>query len=895
MNKQSKPFPKWWFLAPVLLLLALGSCVSPAQEPVVTTAAPQSTAEMANPASLYCLEQGGSLVVEERGDGGQFGVCYFEDNRQCEEWALLRGDCPLGGLKVTGYITEAARYCAITGGAYTISGSSGAEEEQGTCTFNDGTQCDAWDYYNGQCVRGTSTPAVDLPTNGEAAPPAADVEDLPQDSAALTARMLIGPNALMGPVPSSFNWSPVGAMLSYVEPVDGQEMLWLYEATSGEKRVLFDPSEHAGNIDASSAQWSPNGARMLLAGDDSLWLLDTETSVPQALLQDGRPKTGFMFTPDGTRVSYVQDNDLYTVNLADGQVQRLTSDGGETVFNGALDWVYNEELATRAAQPAYGWSPDGSWLIYLRLDETAVPNDPVTDYRPVPAAVSFTRYPTAGTPNPVATLHALAQDALAPPLEVPLRADTEYVLPLFTWTPDSNHALYSTVNRDHTQLALNMWTPQSGETRTLILETDPFWINEERYMAPLFLGDGSQFLWLSERDGFMHLYLYTIEGELVRQLTQGEWMIDSTAWNLLTPGRPVHVDPSGTWAYFIATKNSPLERQVYRVNINNGQLEQLSVEQGFHFMALSADGEYLAQQFSNVDTPPVTRITSTADSSTVVLSETAGPSLALPALTREFVTIKAPDGVDLYGQLVKPANFDPTERYPVVVHWYGGPGLQMVSNRYGATNIFNIIERDVLYTQAGFLVWRLDNRGSVGRGHAFETPIFGQLGQAALDDQLAGIEYLAALPYVDAARIATDGKSFGGYMTLYALIHAPDVFRCGVAGAAPSDWSTYDTIYTERYMRTPQQNPDGYAATNLIAKAGLIETTPLLIHGLGDTNVHLQNTVNFIEALQKEDKPFEFVPLPNLSHSFRGDGLAAALSASEAYITRCFEDKEVTK
>ena len=190
------------------------------------------------------------------------------------------------------------------------------------------------------------------------------------------------------------------------------------------------------------------------------------------------------------------------------------------------------------------------------------------------------------------------------------------------------------------------------------------------------------------------------------------------------------------------------------------------------------------------------------------LAEAAGPALDLPQLTREFVTVKAHDGTDLYAQLVKPENFDPARKYPVVVHWYGGPGLQMVSNRYGTTNIFNIIERDVLYTQEGFLVWRLDNRGSFGRGHGFEAPIFGELGKAALDDQLAGIEYLKTLPYVDATRIGTDGKSFGGYMTFYALLHAPEVFRCGVAGAAPTDWSYYDTIYTERYMRTPKKNPE---------------------------------------------------------------------------------------
>ncbi len=397
-----------------------------------------------------------------------------------------------------------------------------------------------------------------------------------QSSGELTARMLTAPNALVGPSPSSFNWSPVGATLAYVELQDGQDLLWLYDAAKGEKRVLLDPSKSPDNIDVTSAQWSPQGDRLLLAGDTALWLLDVKTGDLKSLLEGGSVKTGLMFTPDGTRISFVQDNDLYIVSIADRQVQRLTTDGGETVFNGALDWVYNEELATRAAQPAYAWSPDGVWLIYLRLDESAVHNDPVTDYRPVPATVSYTRYPTVGTANPTATLHAMAQGAVAPPLEVPLPADAEYVIPFFTWTPDSNHALFITVNRDHTKLTLNMWTPQSGELRPLIEETDPTWINEDRYVAPVLIGDdlseAGQFLWLSERDGFMHLYLYAQDGTLVKQLTQGDWMIDSSAYNLLTPGRPVHVDPAGSWAYFTTTRTSPLERQIDRVNIASGQL-----------------------------------------------------------------------------------------------------------------------------------------------------------------------------------------------------------------------------------------------------------------------------------------------------------------------------------
>ena len=406
--------------------------------------------------------------------------------------------------------------------------------------------------------------------------------------------------------------------------------------------------------------------------------------------------------------------------------------------------------------------------------------------------------------------------------------------------------------------------------------------------------DGSQFLWLSERDGFMHLYLYAQDGTLVKQLTQGDWMIDSSAYNLLTPGRPVHVDPTGTWAYFTTTRSSPLERQIERVNLASGELQQVSEQAGFHLSALSSDGSYLVDQYSDVDTPPITQIVKTDGSGSAVLSEAAGPALTLPQLTREFVTVKAHDGTDLYAQLVKPENFDPSRKYPVVVHWYGGPGLQMVSNRYGTTNIFNIIERDVLYTQEGFLVWRLDNRGSFGRGHGFEAPIFGELGKAALDDQLAGIEYLKTLPYVDATRIGTDGKSFGGYMTLYALLHAPEVFRCGVAGAAPTDWSYYDTIYTERYMRTPETNPEGYAATNLIDLAATLQARPLLIHGLADTNVHLQNTVNFIEALEANDKLFDFIPLPNRGHSFKGDGLVAALMASVDYLTGCLTGAPMT-
>jgi dipeptidyl-peptidase-4 len=706
------------------------------------------------------------------------------------------------------------------------------------------------------------------------------------ESGGITARELVEPGALVGPGPTILNWSPQGAELAYTDLQDGNEALWIYDASSGEKRVLLDPSTQPDNIDVTSAQWSQQGDAMLLAGDTSLWVVATASGELKQLAGDGGAKTAMMFTPSGMQVSYVQDNDLYTVGIGDGQVRRITSDGSDAVFNGCLDWVYNEEMATRAAQPGYAWSPDGKWLMYMRLDDSQVHNDPITDYDSVPPSVSYTRYPTAGTPNPAVSMHGLDPQAETPARSIPMPADTEYVLPFYAWTPDSVEAMYITVNRDHTVLRLNAWNPASGASRVVIEETDPQWINEDYYAAPVFLEGGQRFLWLSERDGFMHLYLYSLQGEVLQQLTQGDWFIETTAYNLLTPGRPVHVDPSGTRAFFTTTQNSPLERQIYRLDLAGGQLEQLSQQTGLHAAALSGDGNYLVDQYSSVDIPPITTILDTDGGEVSTLAECAGPSLDLPEVSREFLTVEAHDGTELYAQIVKPEGFDAGKKYGVVVHWYGGPGLQLVSDRYGTTNLFNHIERDVLYTQAGFIVWRLDNRGSFGRGHAFETPIYGQLGPAALDDQLAGVEYLNTLPYVDPDRIGTDGKSFGGFLTLYALIHAPDVFRCGVAGSGPTDWTYYDTIYTERYMKTPDENPDGYAATELISIAGDIQAEPLIIHGLADTNVHLQNSVNFIQALEHADKLFSFIPLPNEDHHYEGDGLATALSASAAYFSR---------
>ncbi|MBU1943471.1 MAG: S9 family peptidase [Actinobacteria bacterium] len=701
----------------------------------------------------------------------------------------------------------------------------------------------------------------------------------------ITAEQLVAPNALMGPGPSSLQWSPVASSLTYVEPQDGRQVLMLYDAPSGEKSVLLDPADHEDDIDVTSAQWSDSGESILLVGEKSFWVLRVGSRDLEGPLAEGEAgKTSMMFLPGNDYVSYVQDNDIYTVRVSDGEVRRLTADGSDTVYNGTLDWVYTEELATRAAQPGYAWSPDGKWLMYLRLDDSRVQNHPVTDYDPVPPTVSHTRYPTAGSDNPAATLYAIALEENAETKVIPLPEGTEYVLPFFAWTPDSSEALFITENRDHTVLALNAWDRASGNSRTLIEETDKDWVNEYLYTAPMFVDGGRSFLWLSERDGFMHLYRFSRAGELEKQLTSGDWLIDSNAYDILTPSRPVHVNREGTLAYFSATRDGPLERQVYRLDIETGKLRRVSKGPGFHSAALSGDGEYLWDQYSGTEKPPITAIYREDGSEAKVLAECAGPSLDLPGVKREFLKVRADDGVELSAQMVKPANFDPDKRYGVVVHWYGGPSLQLIQDRYGPTGLFQVMERDVLYTQEGLIVWRLDNRGSYGRGHAFETPIEGHLGPAALSDQLAGIDYLRSLPYVDGSRIGCDGHSFGGFLTLYAMVHEPRVFKCGVSGSPPTDWKYYDTIYTERYMKTPQQNPQGYSETEVISRAKDLAAEPLIIHGLADTNVHLQNSINFMQALEAADKAFIFVPLPNQNHDYEGNGMVTALSDSAEYI-----------
>ncbi|MHB8519614.1 MAG: S9 family peptidase [Limisphaerales bacterium] len=674
----------------------------------------------------------------------------------------------------------------------------------------------------------------------------------------LTLDLLLHPDKIIEPGLSRIGWRPESHQIIYLrEKRSGKETtisLWSQDAESGAERLLLDSKSVKDKLSLASHQWSPRGDRLLVRGENDLWLVDPRTAETRRLTKDPEAELEPTFSPAGDHLAFVKGNNLYDLHLKTGLLEKLTADSNDLVLNGRLDWVYEEELANRRSGRAFEWAPDGTKLAFLRLDDSRIPEYPILDYGPVHPGVSHQRYPLAGDPNPAVSVHVVTVGASeTKSWTVSLDPSVEYVLPWFAWTPDSKEVSFATLNRGQNELALHLWDLGSAKDRVLFVEKDRHWINDDFLDPPHFLKDGRRFLWRSERDGWFHLYLFDHDGKLLRQLTRGPWGVEE----------PVTLDETNGWVHFAATQENPRERRLYRVKLDGTHLEQLSHEPGAHSAELSPDGRYLLEHFSTIDQPPVTRLLR-ADGAVVKMVDAPTNHLNDYVLARtEFVEVKAADGARLFARLVKPADFDPRKKYPVIVRVYGGPGVQIVRNAWGVTSL-----QDHLLAQRGYLIWSLDNRGSTGRGHEWETAIFKRLGQRELADQLAGTDYLKSLPCVDAARIGIWGWSYGGYLTLYALTHAPEVFKCGIAGAPVTDWHLYDSIYTERYLRTPQENARGYEDSSPVNAAGKLRAKLLIIHGTADDNVHPQNTMNFIDALIKAGRPYELHLQPGERHGF---------------------------
>jgi dipeptidyl-peptidase-4 len=683
----------------------------------------------------------------------------------------------------------------------------------------------------------------------------------------LTVERIYGQPSLSGSLTSGLQWHPNGTLLTYMERReqgrDAEPELWALEIESGRRKVLVSAETLRSMLPRGGATqsqrtglgrqtpqryfWSPTGQGLLFASPAALFWYDLPSKTVRQLTSGSEPISDPKISPDGKWVSFVREHDLWLVEVEVAKQRRLTEGGREELRNGELDWVYPEELGIRTA---YWWSPDSSQIAFLQMDERPVTRYPLVDFLSYTGETEWMRYPKAGDPNPIVKV-GVVPIAGGEPRWMDLGENKEIYIPRVNWLPDAKRLAIQRLNREQTRLELLLVEADSGRSKVLLTEEDPYWINlhDDLY----FLADGKSFLWSSERSGFRHLYLYSTNGDLLRQLTRGDWEVSSLEG----------VDEQKGVVYFVATEKSPLERHLYKIALEGGTPARLTQAEGTHGVNLSPNAAYFLDTYSNSMTPPRQDIYRADGSRRHTLNENRVEELAEYHLQPvEFLNVRAADGTLLYAMMIKPPNFDPQRKYPVLVHQYGGPHGQVVRNAWGGTNFL----WHQMMAQKGFIVFALDNRGMAGRGHAFETHIHKRFGEVELADQLAGVEYLKSLPYVDGSRIGIWGWSYGGYMTLYALFNAPDTFKAGFAGAPVTDWRQYDTIYTERYMKRPQDNPDGYKRSSPVNQAGQLKGKLLIAHGTGDDNVHYANTVALTEQLIRNGKYAEILVYPGRGH-----------------------------
>jgi dipeptidyl-peptidase-4 len=601
-------------------------------------------------------------------------------------------------------------------------------------------------------------------------------------------------------------------------------------------------------------QLSGDGKAMLYSAGGDLFLIHTDTAKWEQLTKTPVAELDAKLSPDARMVAFRRGWDLYTVDVASGKETRLTRDGTDTLRNGVPDWVYPEELYLGTG---FWWSPDSKSLCYLQFDSSREPVFPHADMLGTRAFSEPERYPQAGENNPDVHLGVIAATGGATRwLEV---GDTRnaYLIARAGWMPNARAVYILRMNRVQNKIEMVSIDAESGEPTRVFQESDPHWINLDDDIE--FLKDGKRFLWTSQRDGgFRHIFLYSNDGKSVKQLTKGNWEV--TAINAVDEAE------AGGRIYYTSSEPTPTERHLYTMKLDGTGKRQLTAANYTHSVSMSPAGAFYLDTYSNLATPGRTTLHSGDGQELGVYRESdRAQADQYDIRPTEIVKFKGPDGSEFYGRLIKPAGFEPGKKYPVIVDVYGGPGVgSPIRNAWSGVGI------DQVYAHKGYVVWQCENRGIMGRGHAFETAIYHKLGVTELADQVAGVKYLISLGFADPARIGITGTSYGGFMTINAMLNAPDVFHAGVAGAPVTNFINYDTIYTERYMGLPKENPDGYQATALTAKAANLKGKLLIFHNFEDDNVLFQNTLQMTNALQLAGKQFEFMLYPQKTHGVTG-------------------------
>ncbi len=685
--------------------------------------------------------------------------------------------------------------------------------------------------------------------------------------AALTIEDIFARGTFFPKTVQDVNWMRDGRFYTSLTESKGSPAVVKYDVTTGQPvETLFEAANLGTQAnDVDGYELSPDETKLLIATQTEpiyrrssrsvYYVYDLKTKKAVRLSAGGKQGNA-AFSPDGRRVAFTRDNNLFVSDLQTGTETAVTNTGRVNhIINGSTDWVYEEEFSfTRA----FDWNANGTKIAYYTFDETEVPEYNMqvwgglypTDYR--------YKYPKAGEKNSVITL-TIFDLASGQSVKVDIGTETDIYIPRINWTQNPNVLSVRRMNRLQNRLDILHADAATGKTTIVLTETSPAYVDLELTDNLTYLADGKHFVHASERSGYKHLYLYDMSGKLVRQITNGNWEVADFAG----------IDEKRKLLYFTSTEASPLERQVYSVTLDGKKKQRLSTAKGTHHPDFSPDFTYYLDTFSDANTPysvglytaPAGKLVKMLETNEELKKRLQGYDLT----QKEFFQFTTPANVSLNGWMMKPTTFDAAKKYPVFMFVYGGPGSQQVTDEWSYLSMWF-----QLLTQKGYLVACVDNRGTGGRGAAFRQTTYANLGKLETQDQVEAAKYLGGLPYVDKSRIGIHGWSYGGYMTALCMTVGADQFKMGISGAPVTTWRFYDTIYTERYLKRPQDNAAGYDDNSPVTHAGKLKGKFLLIHGTGDDNVHFQNSVALQQELINQGKQFETFVYPNQAHGVRG-------------------------
>ena len=579
------------------------------------------------------------------------------------------------------------------------------------------------------------------------------------------------------------------------------------------------------------------------------WVYDLKNKKLSPLSENGKQRLA-TFSPDGSKVAFMRDNNLFIKDLNNGEETQFTTDGEvNKIINGAPDWVYEEEFSFTKA---FEWSPDGQKIAFIRFDESKVKEYELTYYGKLYPKHYKYKYPKAGEDNSVVSVKVYDL-ASKKTLNMDIGSNTDIYIPRIKWTSRPDVLSIQRLNRLQNKWEILLADANSGKSRVLYSESNKYYIDITDNLY--FLSNDEGFIFTSEKDGYNHIYYYDMQGKEINRLTKGKFDVTEV----------YGVDEKKKMLYYQAAYSSALNREIFAVSLKNLKTKQLSTRTGTNDAEFSSGFKYYVNTYSAANTPHIISVHNAAGKELYVLEDNAELQKRMKEYNftpKTFFTIKTDDNIELNAWMIKPADFDSSKRYPVFMYLYGGPGSQTVTNSWGWSNYIWF----EMLAQRGYIVVSVDNRGTGARGEEFKKCTYLQLGKLETIDQINANKYLGSLPYVDSKRIGIFGWSYGGYMSTLCMTKGADYFKTGIAVAPVTNWRYYDNIYTERFMRTPQENANGYDDNSPITYAGKLKGNYLLVHGLADDNVHPQNSMDLITALVKNNKQFEMQMYPNNNH-----------------------------